>query len=139
MFIVQSKNGISYTEGNNGITWDKVPQDIIITSLSLTLPFKVRFQSSKGFKDINPKFTIKGFKEYYFFNESIARLSLSEGKQFKGTELIAKTIAGIRGADVYEYRMDKHGNINLRRYLRKELKDNIDKGLFDSSVIRKGV
>jgi hypothetical protein len=139
MFIVQTKDGKTYTESKE-VTWDSIPKDVEITSLSLTSPYKIRFQNSASSKDINPKFTIKNCEQYYFMNESVVTFVVINGvNSTKTSSLTAKIIGCVLGENVFEYRMDKHGNINMRRYTKKELSEAIKNNKFNKAIIRKGV
>ena len=135
MFIVQTKNGDTYVEGKDGFVWDHVPEDTEISSLSLTLPFKIKFQTKNGEVSLNPKFTIKDFDAYYFSNEETVSIVAVNGVMGQGTRaLSAKIIAGIKGDIVVEYRMDKHGNIKNTVFPL----NNLDVG-FNKQCIRKGL
>ena len=135
MFIVQSKDGNTYVEGKDGFVWDNVPEDVEISSLSLTLPFKIKFQTKSGEVMINPKFTIKDFDSYYFSNEQTISILSVNGKMGDSVaSLSAKIIAGIKGDQVFEYRMDRHGNIKNSIFPLSKL----DEG-FNKQGIRKGL
>jgi hypothetical protein len=139
MFIVQTKDGKTYTEGKD-TTWDSIPKDIEITSISLTSPYKIKFQNNVSSKEINPKFTMKDCDEYYFMNERIVTFMVVNGvSNAKTSSLAAKIVGCIKDESVLEYRMDKHGNINMRTYPKKELNELIKNKKFDESTIRKGV
>lgn len=135
MFIVQTSTGETYTE-KNGFYWSHIPKEAKISSLSLTHPFKITFQSTPEPVSIIPKFVLKGYDEYYFSNEQTVSLMACNGKlSTRGTTLTAKIVAGIKGNIVTEFRMDKSGNIVSRVFDRKELED----GSFDLGSIRKGL
>jgi len=135
MFIVQTKDGNTYVEGKDNFVWDNVPEDVEISSLSLTLPFKIKFQTKSGEVMLNPKFTIKDFDSYYFSNEETISILAVNGKMGDGVRsLSAKIIAGIKGDTVIEYRMDRHGNIKNSVFPLS----NLDKG-FNKQGIRKGL
>jgi len=135
MFIVQTKNGDTYVEGKDGFVWDHVPEDVEISSLSLTLPFKIKFQTKSGEVMLNPKFTIKDFDSYYFSNEETISILTVNGKLGDSVRsLSAKIIAGIKDDIVVEYRMDKHGNIKNSVFPLNKL----DVG-FNKQCIRKGL
>ena len=135
MFIVQTKNGDTFVEGKDGLFWDNVPEDVEISSLSLTLPFKIKFQTKSGEISINPKLTIKDFDMYYFSNEETVSILAVNGVMGQSTRaLSAKIIAGIKGDMVIEYRMDKHGNIKNTIFPLS----NLDAG-FNKQCFRKGL
>jgi len=135
MFIVQTKNGDTFVEGKDSLVWDQVPEDVEISSLSLTLPFKIKFLTKSGEISLNPKLTIKDFDSYYFSNEETVSIIATNGVLGQGTRsLSAKIIAGIKNNLVVEYRMDKHGNIKTNVFPLSQL----DIG-FNKQSIRKGL
>lgn len=136
MFIVQTKDGRTFVEGKEGIVWDKIPEDIEISSLSLTLPFKIKFQTRSGEATLNPKFIIKDYDEYYFSNEETISVLAVNGVMGRGNRtLSAKIVAGIKNGIVTEFRMDKNGNIGNKIISKEEL----EKSGFRMSTIRKGL
>ena len=135
MFIVQTKDGKTFVEGKEGFVWDNIPDDVEITSLSLTLPFKVSFKTKSGDILLNPKFTIKDFDSYFFSNEeTISILAVNSILGKSNRVLTAKIIGGIKGDNVFVYRMDRHGNIKSRIFSFSELEKS-----YNLSAIRKGL
>ena len=136
MFILQTRDGKTFVEGKEGITWNSIPEDVEISSLSLTLPLKIKFQTRSGEVVLNPKFTIKDYEEYYFSNEETISILSVNGKMGESSRMLsAKIIAGIKNGMVTEFRMDKHGNIKNRNITKEELESEG----FRMSTIRKGL
>lgn len=143
MFIVSTKTGERFTErspGDDGqpFYWDDIPNDVEITCLQLTLPFRVTIKSFEKREDnslteFSPKFSLKGFSRYFFYNEAVVTM---EGRG----SLEAKVAAGIDDdlGSVFEVRMDKYGNCSTTTYSLESLNEKIRAGLFRESIIKKG-
>jgi len=154
MFIVRTKDGKTYTEGEEiqspsgekkKFTWDDLPQNIKITALQLVYPFPVRFKRADGTlaEPFSPKLSIKGFSRYFFFNEAKVPLMVQGTNVLREgvSELQAKTIAGIddKAGIVIEFRVDKFGNCSVEEYPIKKLNESIKSGLFRKEIIRNGI
>lgn len=149
MFLCSTSDNKNYAEGSEFIdssgnkkklTWDDIPKDAKLTVLQLLYPFPVFIRGAE--KPITPKLTLKGFDQYFFYNEQMVSMLVQgqsvvqEGKP----ALEAKVIAGIdkKSKLVLEFRMDKWGNCTVRKYPLKTLQRQIKKGLFRSEIIRDG-
>ena len=150
MFIVHTKDGKQFREGSKikgdqELTWDDIPNDVIITQIQLTYPFRVDFKNPDGSssRKVAPLLTIGKYDKYYFSNEAIVKM-LTNGTsptQIGQTQLEAKIVGGIDETYklVVETRLDKTGNTTIFRYPLKDLEDRIKAGTFRKDIIRSGV
>jgi hypothetical protein len=132
MFIAYTNTDVRYVEGK--LTWDDIPQDAKITSLSITFPFTVNI----GGTEVSPKVNIKDFDAYFFYNEAIMSMIANAPGAQSVPVLQAKVIAGIsfNTDTVTETRLDKYGNASVNTYKLQDLKDLIKANQFRASTIR---
>lgn len=143
MFIAYTKDNRRFVENSDHqgrvFTWDDIPQDVVITALTLTHPIPLIINK----KRISPKVSIKKYHYYYFFNEATMSViqSQSGGLAHEEAALVAKVIAGVDVEREYvlETRLDKFGNTSISSYPLHALVNKFKNGVMRKSILRPGI